>query len=957
MVQPPEPEPATPPVPPGYPARWEFDAVLTDGGTVHIRPVVPADAEAIDAFHVRQSRETIYFRYFSPLPRLSARDLDRIVNIDYLTHMGLVALLGDEVVGLASYDMWPDHNEAEVAFIVDDAHQGRGLATVLLEYLAVAARENGLDGLTATVLPTNRKMLGVFHDAGFQVASAFEEGVIEVRLGIEPTEEGRLVIEDRERRSEAASVTRLLSPASIAVIGAGRERGGIGHEVFRNLVAGGFDGPVYPVNPAGGHVASVRAYQSVLDIPDAVDLAVVAVPAGGVLDVVEECGRKRVRGLVIFSAGFDRLPEGTEERIVERAHATGMRVIGPESMGVINTAPGVSLIASFGEVAVRPGNVGFLTQSGTLGLAALDHAHRLGVGFSTFVDVGSKIDVSGNDLLQFWATDERTTVVALHLQSFGNPRKFTRIVRDLARAKPVVAVKSGRARPGAGEAKRMGESWSAGDLTDAATDAMLAQSGVIRVETPTQLFDAARVLSSQPVPAGRRVAIVSNARGASVLAVDACIGAGLETPEPSAATVAALAGRLPEGARLSNPFELTWEAGPDAFRAAVSAALADDAFDSVVVLYAPPVQPRPAEVAAAVGDAMAGADKPVIATFLGSEPGDEVDGVRPGVPLFRFPSEGARTLGRLAAYGEWLSRPAGTLPSAEELGLDVAAVQARVAELLVADPEGRRLEHAEAADLLALAGLPACPTVMVVGPDEAVAAAHGVPRRAEGEWCRALPPGRGRRCRARPARRRRPAGGLRPDGDHPALGHGPGHRAEGGAVRRRCARGRPAAPGVRRCRHRRARWRGGRGQQRPTGAGAPALRHRCRRAGGRLAGGWPVGRGGGRRGPLGGHRRALPPPGPLRRPARAGTRARRGGGQPGDRRPRRRGDHRRLGARGPLPVAHCAGGPSARLGARAVPRSLTPWRPCRTTSPSHPRSPSPTSTRRCATPCPTPRLS
>jgi acyl-CoA synthetase (NDP forming)/RimJ/RimL family protein N-acetyltransferase len=726
MVQPPEPEPATPPVPPGYPARWEFDAVLTDGGTVHIRPVVPADAEAIDAFHVRQSRETIYFRYFSPLPRLSARDLDRIVNIDYLTHMGLVALLGDEVVGLASYDMWPDHNEAEVAFIVDDAHQGRGLATVLLEYLAVAARENGLDGLTATVLPTNRKMLGVFHDAGFQVASAFEEGVIEVRLGIEPTEEGRLVIEDRERRSEAASVTRLLSPASIAVIGAGRERGGIGHEVFRNLVAGGFDGPVYPVNPAGGHVASVRAYQSVLDIPDAVDLAVVAVPAGGVLDVVEECGRKRVRGLVIFSAGFDRLPEGTEERIVERAHATGMRVIGPESMGVINTAPGVSLIASFGEVAVRPGNVGFLTQSGTLGLAALDHAHRLGVGFSTFVDVGSKIDVSGNDLLQFWATDERTTVVALHLQSFGNPRKFTRIVRDLARAKPVVAVKSGRARPGAGEAKRMGESWSAGDLTDAATDAMLAQSGVIRVETPTQLFDAARVLSSQPVPAGRRVAIVSNARGASVLAVDACIGAGLETPEPSAATVAALAGRLPEGARLSNPFELTWEAGPDAFRAAVSAALADDAFDSVVVLYAPPVQPRPAEVAAAVGDAMAGADKPVIATFLGSEPGDEVDGVRPGVPLFRVPSEGARTLGRLAAYGDWLSRPAGTLPSAEELGLHVAAVQARVAGLLVADPEGRRLEHAEAADLLALAGLPACPTVMVVGPDEAVAAARAM---------------------------------------------------------------------------------------------------------------------------------------------------------------------------------------------------------------------------------------
>ena len=255
---------------------------------------------------------------------------------------------------------------------------------------------------------------------------------------------------------------------------------------------------------------------------------------------------------------------------------------------------------------------------------------------------------------------------------------------------------------------------------------MLAQSGVIRVETPTQLFDAARVLSTQPVPAGRRVAIVSNARGASVLAVDACIGAGLETPEPSPATVEGLAGQVPEGARLSNPFELTWEAGPDAYRAAVAAALADDAFDAVMVLYAAPVLPRPAEVASAVGDARSGADKPVIATFLGSEPGDEVDGVQPGLPIFRFPSEGARTLGRLAAYGEWLGRPAGTLPLPDEIGLDVAAVQARVAEVLATDPEGRTLEHAEAADLLALAGLPACPSALVHGPDEAVAAAQAM---------------------------------------------------------------------------------------------------------------------------------------------------------------------------------------------------------------------------------------
>ncbi len=727
MPTPPEPAVASDPAP-GYPARWEFDAVLTDGGTVHVRPVRPGDAEAVDAFHSRQSRETIYFRYFSPLPRLSKRELDRIVNVDYATRMALVAVLGDDIVGIASYDMWPDRNEAEVAFIVDDEHQGRGLATVLLEYLAVAARENGLDGLTATVLPHNRRMLGVFHDAGFQVSSVFEEGVIEVRLGIEPTEHARQLIEQRERRSEAASVSRLLSPGSIAVIGAGRERGGIGHEVFRNLVAGGFEGPVYPVNPAGGHVASVRAYTSVLDIPDQVDLAVVAVPAAGVLEVVEECGRKRVGGLIVVSAGFDRLPDGTEERIVERAHATGMRVIGPESMGVINTAPGVSLVAAFGDITVEPGNVGFLTQSGTIGVAALDHAHRLGVGFSSFVDVGSKIDVSGNDLLQWWADDERTTVIALHLQSFGNPRKFTRIARELARRKPVVAVKAGLTRPVAGGpvAGPVGATAVGADATDAAVDAMLAQNGVIRVDTPTQLFDVARVLSTQPVPAGRRVAVVSNARGASVLAVDACIGAGLETPEPSAATVEALASSVPAGARVSNPLELTWEAGPEHYRAAVAAVLADDVFDAVLVLYAAPVQPSPGAVADAVGDALAGATKPVVATFLGSEPGDEIDGVRPGVPVFRFPSEGARVLGRLAAYGEWLARPAGSLPPPEALDLDLDAVREQVEAILSADPDGRTLHHGEASGLLAAAGLPACPTVVVHGAEEAVAAADAV---------------------------------------------------------------------------------------------------------------------------------------------------------------------------------------------------------------------------------------
>jgi acyl-CoA synthetase (NDP forming) len=312
-------------------------------------------------------------------------------------------------------------------------------------------------------------------------------------------------------------------------------------------------------------------------------------------------------------------------------------------------------------------------------------------------------------------------VVALHLQSFGNPRKFTRIVRELARSKPVVAVRSGLARPVDAARPAPGPRWSLDELTDPAIDAMLAQSGVVRVDSPTELFDAARVLASQPVPAGRRVAVVSNARGASTLAVDACIGAGLLTPPPSSATVEALTGAVPVRARLANPLELTWEAGPDAYRAAVRAVLEDDAFDAVVVLYAAPVEPRPGEVAAAVGEALTGT-KPVVATFLGSEPGEHVDEVRPGVPVFRFPSEAARTLGRLSVYGEWLARPAGALPTPADLGIDVEAVRARVGAVLDVDPDGRVLEREEAASLLSLGGVAACPTV-VVGDAEAAAAA------------------------------------------------------------------------------------------------------------------------------------------------------------------------------------------------------------------------------------------
>jgi acyl-CoA synthetase (NDP forming)/RimJ/RimL family protein N-acetyltransferase len=710
--------------PPTYPDRWETDVALADGGTVHLRPVRPDDAERVKAFHGRQSRESIYFRYFSPMPKLSARELDRLTKVDYVTRMAFVALLGDDVIGMASYDIWRSSNEAEVAFIVDDAHQGRGLATVLLEYLIVAARESGLEGLTAQVLPTNRRMLSVFHHAGFQVSSTFDEGVIEVRLGLEPTPEATALIEERERLSEARSIQRLLRPESIAVIGADRGRGGIGHEVFRNLVANGFEGPVFPVNPSGGHVASVRSYASVLDIPDEVDVAIVAVPAPAILEVVAECARKRVRGLVIISAGLEDLEiDGRPGQtvIVERALRSGMRVIGPESLGVINTAPGCRMTATFADVHVDPGRVGFLTQSGTLGIAALERAHRMGIGISAFVDIGSRPDVSGNDLLQYWSEDEHTTVVLLYLESFGNPRKFTRIARRMARRKPIVAVKSVRSRPLAPDGGDGPSEWPA----DASIDALLTQSGVIRVDTPAELFDMARVLVDQPVPRGRRVAIVSNARGASILAADACLAAGLEITELSERAHVRLDDLTtrPTGAR--TPIELGWEAGPDDYSQAVELALADDEVDALLVIYAPAVQQRRDQVAQAIAAAASRSDsKPVLATFLGVQNGLPVEWGDQSIPVFDFPDEAAKVLGRMASYGEWIEQPPGDIPSFDDI--DREALGRAVDELLRDAPGGRWLNRDECAMLLSIAGLPVARHRIVSGADEAVAAAEAI---------------------------------------------------------------------------------------------------------------------------------------------------------------------------------------------------------------------------------------
>lgn len=689
--------------------------MLADGATVHLRPIRPDDAERLVAFHNRQSSESIYFRFFSPRPRLSDRDVERFTTVDYRDRMAFVAILADMVIGVARYDREPDQPRAEVAFFTDDQHHGRGLATILLEYLAAAAREQGITDFTAQTLPQNRKMLGVFKQAGFSVTTRFDEGVIDVQLGLEQTLEAQAKIDERERRAEARSIERLLAPRSVAVIGAGRQRGGLGHEIVRNLVAGGFEGPVYPVNATATHVASMSTYTTVLDIPGEVDLAIIAVPAADVLDVVGRCVEKGVQGLIIISAGFAETgPDGAAEqtRLVELARRNGLRLIGPNCMGVINTAPRVAMRATFAPVEPDPGGVAFLSQSGTLGTAILETMGEVGLSVSTFVSLGNKADVSANDLLQYWEQDERTDAVLLYMESFGNLRNFSRIARRVGRVKPIVTVTSG------------GSSLGGADLdlpAEATLDALLTQAGVIKVSTLDLLFDVTRLLLSQPVPAGPRVAILSNSSGPARLAVDACRGAGLQRASLSAETEQAVASEVPMATHVANPLDLTFQADPEHFEAALRLLLADEGVDSVITIYAPPLEERTEAVAAAIAEGAAGSRKPVVATILGASPRRGSVAADLAVPVFAFPEEAARALGRVARYGQWLSQPEGARPDLDRLDADRA--HEIVARVLADAPEGCALDHVASTEVVAAFGIDTIDERVVDSADEATGAA------------------------------------------------------------------------------------------------------------------------------------------------------------------------------------------------------------------------------------------
>ena len=700
-------------LPEGYPLLAEADVVLRDGTVARLRPIRPGDAEAIHRFHAGQSEESIYLRFFAPIRQLSQRDVERFTTVDYVDRMALVATIRDEIIGIGRYDRVTPES-AEVAFNISDHYQGKGIGSVLLEHLAAIAQEHGISRFEAEVLPQNRKMLSVFADAGYEVSKRYEDGVVVLHFDIEPTAQSLSVRFAREHRAEAVSVSSLLNPRSIAVVGVSRRERAIGHQVMRHILDAGFAGEVYPVNPEGGTLLGTQAYPSVSDLPGPVDLAVVAVPAAAVPGVVEECAAQGVHGVLVISSGFAEVGDDgarLQQQVLRIARDNGMRVIGPNSFGVINNDDSVRLNASLSPSIPPAGHLGLYSQSGALAVANLDSATRRNLGVSEFVSAGNRVDVSGNDVMQYWIDDDRTKAVGLYLETMGNPRKFSRIARALAANKPVIVVKS---FVGAVPGHRV----RSATVRPHAFGSMLAQAGVIHVENVHQMFDAAQLLLHQPLPRGNRVAIVTNSHQLGTISAGNAAAWGLEVTH--------------------GPVSVRTEATAKEFRVAVDAAFADEHVDSVVVCFIPPVGALDHDVVEAVRHAALRSEKPCVATLLGmrgvdnaegnlvpEDPGgDATDGPRQAVPLYGMPEDAIRALGLATRYGTWREKDKGE-PVVRD-GIRRSAAREIIDRVLADYPEGRALTDDESHELLAAYGIDLWRRVEVDSAAEAVAAADSL---------------------------------------------------------------------------------------------------------------------------------------------------------------------------------------------------------------------------------------
>ncbi len=698
------------------PLQESVDVALRDGSTVHVRPVSREDRPAIEQFLASLSPESIYFRVggqtdVSWLSEWALRSGES-------EHYGLVATSGLEqrVVAHGAY-VRLDQARAEVAFEVADALHGQGIATLLLGQLAAVAAANGISTLVASVLSSNWKMLQVFNDSGFPVTRIDAPDMIEISLPTEVSEQVLMAFAQREHTASRSAVASFLRPSSVAVIGASRNANSVGGALLKNLIGGGFGGAIYPVNPKAEAIQGLAAYPSVLDLPQAVDLAVVTVPAASVVSVARECARRHTRALLVISAGFAEVgDEGArrQRELIGVCRESGMRLIGPNCLGILNTDEQVRLNATFSRQVPPAGHVALMSQSGGVAIALMDVASQLGIGLSSFVSVGNKSDLSGNDLLEYWEEDDNTTVVALYLESFGNPRRFARVARRIGARKPILAVKSGRTPAGS----RAASSHTAALLStsDITVDALFRQSGVIRVDTLGELLDTAALIGTQPLPGGARVAIVTNGGGPGIMCADGCQAAGLDVVELTAEVRSRLARIVPDHAAVGNPIDMTAGGQPEDYARVIRELIDAAACDAIISLFVPALGYSAEEVEQAIDTVVAGSEMPVASVVMGARA--EVSGAprSGGAARFQLPEDAVRALAHAVDYSRWLASPKGQAVELDGCRRDDAA------ELVAAAIAGggRWLSPAETFALLDCYGIPCLRTEVADTVEDAV---------------------------------------------------------------------------------------------------------------------------------------------------------------------------------------------------------------------------------------------
>jgi acetyl coenzyme A synthetase (ADP forming)-like protein len=636
------------------------DVVLRDGSTVRIRVMRPSDEPGLCALLTSLSEDSRWLRFYC-LQNSSgiAAEAHREANLDHA--FGLIACSGkdERVVGHAFYAVVGERR-AEVAFTIANDFQGRGLGSILLGQLAQVASANGIEIFEAEVVAANHRMLHVFRASGFPIEVNAKAGQLHVVFPTSFTAEARQQFERRESIAAVNALKLFFEPRAVAVIGASRQRGTIGGEILHNLRSYGFKGPVYPVNPAATEIQHVKSYPTIEAVPGPVDLAVIVVPADRVIEVTNSCARKGVKALVVISAGFSETGKEGKARqaeLIAVCRGAGMRLIGPNCMGIANTNPSVLLDATFAPGIPPTGRVGFSSQSGALGLAIMEFASSLGLGISTFVSVGNKADISGNDLLRYWESDDHTDVILLYLESFGNPKKFSEIARRVGRKKPIAVVKSGRSAAGArATSSHTGALIAASDVT---VDALFRQAGVVRTDTLAELFDVASLLSNQPLPNGRRVGIITNAGGPAILCADACEARGLEVPVLSDDSQARLRAFLPPGASVGNPVDMIASAPAEHYTKAIEIVGTDENVDSLIVIFTPPLVTRADDVAKSIVEAAQQLDqnKPLLSVFLSAhEAPKQLQAETLRIPSYAFPETAAIALARATRYRQWRDR-------------------------------------------------------------------------------------------------------------------------------------------------------------------------------------------------------------------------------------------------------------------------------------------------------------